>query len=200
MDRSIEIENKNRTIKSLDLLRVYSKYNTLLLLCIKARNRAVADKTNKYLTGLGFDIIGRKKKSREKLINEYFNTVQKDLEDNTILNLVATFEKSVFNNVPTAINQSKDILQSHYSAFEPFSSSIKSFIKSTQDINNISGIQKLLSGNIPMALENKLKEIIDYRNRIAHGKRFGKNSLLTVWETMEKLDEVLEVVSTTQTG
>ncbi len=198
MDIRIDCEKRTRTIKSKELIRIFNKHNMLLILCIKAKNRAVADKTDKYLTNLGLDSFRKKKKNRENMIKDYFDTVQKDLEDNTILNLVAAFEKLVFDSIPVAINQSKEILNNHYNKVEPFSSAIKALVKSTQDINNISGIQNILSGNIPVTLENKLKEIIDYRNRIAHGKRFGKNSKLTVWETLEKLDEVLEVVSVTQ--
>ncbi len=193
-------EKRTKTIKSEELLHVFNKHNTLLTLCIKAKERAVADKTDKYLTDLGLNLIGKKTKDRKNMIKEYFDTVQKDLEDNTILNLVASFEKIVFNNIPIAINHSQKILKSHYKESEPFSSSIKSFVKSTQDINNISGIQNVLSGNISAALNNKLKEIIDYRHRIAHGKRFGRDSMLTVSETLEKLDEILEIVLKRQQG
>lgn len=194
MDIREKFNKKIRTVKAEDLLHVYNKYNTLLTLCIKAKERAIADKTDKYLRELGLDIVGKKKKQRDDMIKEYFDRVQKDLEDNTILNLVATFEKLIFNNIPTAINNSKEILNTHYSNQDPFSSSIKSFVKSTQDINAVSAIQGILSGHISTSLGKNLKEIIDYRNRIAHGKRFGKESQITVSETLERLDEVLKVV------
>jgi len=194
MDVREKFDKKIRTVKAEDLLHVYNKYNTLLTLCINAKERAVADKTDKYLRGLGLDIVGKKKKQREDSIKEYFDRVQKDLEDNTILNLVATFEKLIFNDIPTAINNSKELLNANYRNQDPFSSSIKSFVKDTQDINAVSAIQGILLGNISTSLGNNLKEIIDYRNRIAHGKRFGKESQITVSETLERLDEVLEVV------
>lgn len=194
MDRRIEFDKKARTIRSEDLLHVYDNHNTLITLCVNAKKRAISDKTDKYLNELGVDIIGNQKKQRENMIKEYFDKVQKDLENNTILNLVATFEKLIFHNIPTAINNSKEILNTHYGERDAFSSSIKSFVKSQQDINNVSGIQNILSGNIPVTLENKLKEIIGYRHRIAHGKRFGKESQMTVFETLEILDEALEVV------
>lgn len=194
MDIREKFNKKTRTVKAEDLLHVYNKHNTLLTLCIKAKERAIADKTDKYLRELGLDIVGKKKKQREDMIKEYFDRVQKDLEDNTILNLVATFEKLIFNDIPTAINNSKEILDTHYNNQDPFSASIKSFVKSTQDINAVSAIQGILSGHISTSLGNNLKEIIDYRNRIAHGKRFGKESQITVSETLERLDEVLEVV------
>ena len=194
MDIGERFNKQSRTVKTKDLLHVYNKHNTLLTLCVKAKERAIADKTGKYLRELGLDILGKKKKQREGTIKDYFDGVQKDLEDNTILNLVATFEKLIFNNIPEAINNSKEILNTHYSNQAPFSSSIKSFVKNTQDINAVSAIQGILSGHISTSLGNTLKEIIDYRNRIAHGKRFGKESRITISETLEMLDEVLEVV------
>lgn len=194
MDIGERFNKQSRTVKTKDLLHVYNKHNTLLTLCVKAKERAIADKTGKYLRELGLDILGQKKKQREGMIKDYFDGVQKDLEDNTILNLVATFEKLIFNNIPEAINNSKEILNTHYSNQAPFSSSIKSFVKNMQDINAVSAIQGILSGHISTSLGNTLKEIIDYRNRIAHGKRFGKESQITISETLEMLDEVLEVV------
>ena len=194
MDRRIEFEKITRTIKSDELLHVFDKYKTLLILCLKAKEHALADKTGKYLIDIALDIVGKKKQKRENSIKEYFDTVQKDLEDNVILNLVAKFEKLVFTILPTAINNSKIILNSHYIGHEPFASSIKSFVKNTQDINNISGILNILSGSISVTTENRLKEIVDYRHRIAHGKRFGKESQLTVLEVLETLDETLELV------
>ena len=135
----------------------------------------------------------QKKKKRESIIKGYFDGVQKDIEDNAILNLVATFEKLIFNKIPAATNNSKQILASNYVFNDPFSSSIQSFVKTHEDINNISGVLSILSGNISVTLENKLREIIEYRNRIAHGKRFGKESLLSVSEILEKLDETIEI-------
>ena len=194
MDMTGEFEKITSTVKSEDLLHVYNKYNTVLTLCLRAKKRAIADKTGKYLRNLNLDIAGREKSKREHLIKKYFDKIQKDLEDNAILNLVATFEKLVYYNIPTTINNSKKILNSQYNNQEPFSSSIKSFVKSPQDINNVPAVLSILSGSIPVTLENKLKEIIDHRNRIAHGRRFGKESNVTVIETLERLDEASESV------
>ncbi len=165
-------------------------------LCINAKERATSDKTNGFILNLGIvDIIGLPKKNRENLIKEYFDKIQKDIEENTILNLVATFEKLIFNKIPPTIHHSKQLLSSNYSDQSPFSSSITSFVKDSRDINNISAIQAILTGSISVTLERKLKEIIDQRNRIAHGKRFGQESDLTVNETIEKLDEVMENIA-----
>lgn len=192
----MEFEKTNRNVKSKDLLHVYNKYTTLLKLCINAKERAISDKTDRFIINIGIvDIIGRPKKNRKNIIKEYFDKIQKDIEENTILNLVATFEKIIFIKIPPTINHSKQILSSNYNDQYPFSSSIKSFVKESSDINNISAIQTILTGSISVTLERKLKEIIAQRNRIAHGKRFGRESDLTVNETLEKLDEIIEIVS-----
>lgn len=188
-------EQITRTVKSDELLKVFNNHSIVLTLCLNAKDRAISDKTGKYLEELNIkNIIGKRKTKRNDVINEYFDEIQKDLKDNAILSLVATFEKLVFYKIPTTIDSSKKILSSEYINHDPFSSSIKSFVKSTQDINNMSAIIGILSGSISVTLERKLKEIIDYRNRIAHGRRFGKESNLSVKETLERLDEVLESV------
>lgn len=192
----MKFEKIPRKIKSKDLIHVYNKYTTLLQLCINAKERAISDKTNGFILNLGIvDLIGLPKKNRENLIKEYFDKIQKDIEENTILNLVATFEKFIFNKIPQTIHLSKQVLSSNYSDQAPFSSSITSFVKESRDINKISAIQDILTGSISVTLEQKLKEIIDQRNRIAHGKRFGQESDLTVNETIEKLDEIMENIA-----
>lgn len=188
-----EFKKITRTVKYKDLLHVYNKHNTLMTLCTRAKERAITDKNGSYLRNLELDVIGKKNK-REYEIKEYFDRIQKDLEENAILNLVATFEKLIFYKIPNTINNSKRILSSGYHPQEPFSSSIQSFIKKPEDIKNMSAILDILSGSISVTLENKLKEIVHHRNRIAHGKRFGRESTLTVPEALEKLDEVLESI------
>ncbi|MEA1967033.1 MAG: hypothetical protein U9N77_02275 [Thermodesulfobacteriota bacterium] len=140
---SRKFDKINRTVKSEDLLHVYNKHNTMLVLCIRAKERAITDKNGKFLRDLELDIVGQKKTKRDHKIKEYFDRIQKDLEDNTILNLVATFEKLIFHKIPITINNSKDILSSRYNENEPFASFIKSFVKSPQDINNLSAIVKI---------------------------------------------------------
>jgi len=46
--------------------------------------------------------------------------------------------------------------------------------------------------NIPLVA--RLTEIINYRNRLAHGKRFGQETTLTLEETLSVLDEILEII------
>jgi len=186
-------QTKYGTVKSDELLQIYNQYNTLVKLSPQAQERSISDKSDRYINTLGLDIIGGKRKNRSNLINDYFDTLQKDLYDFAVLNFVATFEKLIFNRIALAEQASKSILASNYETSAPFATSIKSFVKSKQDINNMSGVLNILSGAISTTLRNKLKEIIDYRNRIAHGKRFGKETDLTVLEIMTCLDEVLEV-------
>ncbi len=188
-----EFQTQYGTVKSEEFLQIYNQYNTLIKLSLQAQERSISDKSDKYINTLGLDIIGGKRKNRSNLINDYFDTLQKDLYDFAVLNLVATFEKMIFNRVSLAEQKSKTILASSYEMSAPFATSIKSFVKSKQDINNMSGVLNILSGTISTTLRNRLKEIIDYRNRIAHGKRFGKETDLTVLEIMACLDEVLEV-------
>lgn len=190
----MKYEKKTIVTKSKDLGAIYHKHKVLLSICLKSKERAISDKNEKYISSLGIYIERKKKKNREKYINEYFDNLQKELTDNAILCLVATFEKLIFNKIPFVIETAKETLADNYDNGNPFSKTIKSFVKDTNNINKISDIQNLLIGNISMRLSNKLKEIIDYRHRIAHGRRFGQDTLLTVDEVLESLNEVINLV------
>jgi len=52
----------------------------------------------------------------------------------------------------------------------------------------------MLSGKISESLSIKLNEIISYRNRIAHCKRFGDDTDLTLEDVFVTLSQILQEI------
>lgn len=194
MASTLEYAKQERTIKSKALRDTYDYHLVQIDIATKAKDRALSDKTDKYLRGLGLSIVGAKKKNRDDAIKEYFDGMQKILEDNAIVNLVAVFEKVTFDSLNLATDDAKRLLDANYDEDMPFSSCITALVKTKDDVNNLSGLHSLASGTMSTSLAKDLKDIIEYRNRVAHGKRFGREIGKTVKDVLETLDEALLIV------
>ena len=195
MAPTLEYSKRERAINSKDLLDTYEYYLVQIDLATKAKDRALSDKTNKYILDLGLSIVGAKKKNRDDAIKEYFDNMQKILEDNVIVNMVAVFERLTFESLNLATDNARKVLKENYREDKPFSSSVAALVKTKDDINNLSGIHSLATGSMTTSLAKDLKEIIEYRNRVAHGKRFGNETTKTVKNVLEVLDEALTIIS-----
>lgn len=195
MAPTLEYSKRERAINSKDLLDTYEYYLVQIDLATKAKDRALSDKTNKYILDLGLSIVGAKKKNRDDAIKEYFDNMQKILEDNVIVNMVAVFERLTFESLNLATDNARKVLKENYREDKPFSSSVAALVKTKDDINNLSGIHSLATGSMTTSLAKDLKEIIEYRNRVAHGKRFGNETTKTVKDVLEVLDEALTIIS-----
>jgi uncharacterized protein (UPF0210 family) len=164
-------------------------------LATDAKTRALSDKNNHYLLKLGLDIVGLKKGKREYVITTYFDDMQRMIVDNTVLNLVAIFEKEAFASAAQASKGAKVLVDTHYDEDYPYAASIENFIKTPdKDINKLAILHEIADGCMTRSLSSDLKEIIKYRNRVAHGKRFGEEIGKTVKEIMETLDQALVTI------
>lgn len=194
MAEPLDLEELKQSIETKELLESYKKYHSLLAICHAQKAVALSDKSNKKIGKMGLDITWKKKSEREEEINSYFDQLQNSLRDGAVIEMVGIFERLLFLRIADTTNFAVNILEKNYSTEKPFSNSIKSFVKNKGDINNLSGLKQILLGNISDALHGKLREIIDYRNRIAHGRRFGRDSILTVENILEDLDKLLKTI------
>jgi len=176
------------------LKKCYDNYNFLLNLLTHARLRALSDKSNKFIKDYKIPIVFKKKAKREKNIEDYFAALEQDIIDNTFINLVATFERIVFSKLPNAIGLIRNIVEENYPQESPFHLTIRSFIKDANEINNLATVQKMLSGKISESLSEQLDDIISYRNRVAHGKRFGEDTDLTLEDVLKILSEIVQKI------
>ena len=117
----------------------------------------------------------------------------RSIEELIVLGLVADFEKMVFDNVENASGAISKIVKEKYinGAFKDCSTG---FVKTIRDIDKLSIIKEILSPKLPKELSDQFKEIVEFRNRLAHGKRFGKDSLLSFDDIALILDDVLNYI------
>jgi hypothetical protein len=177
-----------------ELLQCYRNFVVLRNLCVSGRERALADKSDNFLRQHKIPAAGLKKKDRKETIENYFDSLQQQIFDNSFVDLVATFERIIFIKIGNSSGLLRRIVKENYSAQYPFSIAIEGFIKDSNTINRLSSIQKILDGGISNYLSEQLKNIIDYRNRITHGKRFGSETTLTMKKALEILNEILDLI------
>ncbi|RLC10006.1 MAG: hypothetical protein DRI57_21080 [Deltaproteobacteria bacterium] len=183
-----------RVTMNKDLKKCYEDYLVLKNICEKARQRAISDGSGKYLFDIGFPHAAEKAKNRKKVIGEYFEEIQEKLFESNFLKIVAVFEKIVFKKLGNAAGEAEKVLNKNYGRSHPFHSSIRRFVRSPSDVNNLRGVRDIMYGESNIPLAAKLGEIINYRNRLAHGKRFGQETTLTLEESLSVLNEILETI------
>ncbi|MDM8552910.1 hypothetical protein QUF72_22715, partial [Desulfobacterales bacterium HSG2] len=67
------------------------------------------------------------------------------------------------------------------------------FIKTKDDIHNLSGIRKILESQLSKKLNEELKEITEHRNWLSHGERddVGKQSSLRIKDIYDILTDII---------
>lgn len=196
MARLADYQKKNLEIFNEDLSDCYNNYLVMLKICLMAKDRALSDKSNKYIFSLGGKLLGNKTTTnRSKNIEIFFDNLQQDLIDSYFINIVATFESIIFSKIPKAVGDTRKIVKDNYDENGPFGSVIGRFIKATNDFNNLSNIKELLRGKIPSCLFDVFDEIVNYRNRIAHGKRFGEETTLNLEDLICNLDNIIQSIA-----
>ena len=195
MDRLADYQKKNLEIFNEDLSDCYNNYLVMLKICLMAKDRALSDKSNKYIFSLGGKLLGNTTTNRSKDIEIFFDNLQQDLIDSYFISIVATFENIIFSKIPKAVGDTRKIVKNNYDENGPFGSVIGRFIKATNDFKNLSNIKELLRGKIPSNLFDVFDEIVNYRNRIAHGKRFGEETTLNLEDLIYNLDNIIQSVT-----
>jgi hypothetical protein len=121
----------------------------------------------------------------------FIDNVFKIAQDSAIVILVATFEQIVFAKYRTSYGALKVVVRDKTDSSIDYYDSRERFI--FDSIGRLSGIFDLIKGKIDSDLYNILFQIKEYRNYIAHGKRFEKppDLQLELEEIAKILDEVL---------
>uniref|UniRef100_UPI00288AD5D2 hypothetical protein n=1 Tax=Xanthomonas sp. WCS2017Cala2-12 TaxID=3073639 RepID=UPI00288AD5D2 len=83
----------------------------------------------------------------------------------------------VFDIVENASGEITKVVKDKYK-LPQFNSFSTDFVKTSKDIDKLSIIKGIISPKLPDELSRKFAEVIDLRNRLAHGKRFGQQSIL----------------------
>lgn len=146
-----------------------------------------------FLKAIGFPYISEISKDRKGFVGLKMDAMVQSMDELIILGLVSDFEKIIFDRVENASGEIAKIVKQKY-ASKPFLNFSSDFVKTSKDIDKLSIIKALVAPKLPEELSKKFAEVVDFRNRLAHGKRFGEQSLMSFDEIAQTLDDVLNYV------
>ena len=146
-----------------------------------------------FLKVIGFPYLGEISKDRKGFISTKMDIMVQSMDELIILGLVSDFEKIIFDRVDNASGEISKIVKRKYNS-NPFKEFSTDFVKTLKDIDKLSIIRTIVAPKLPEELSNKFTEVVDLRNRLAHGKRFGEQSLMSFDEIAKTLDDVLNYV------
>ncbi len=181
-------------INSSDLLLTYNNFlaieNILNYVGTEAERRIQSNTT--FLNTIQFPFIGQiLQKNKLTSLNLKFSEIKQFNKENAILTIVGEFERLVFDKVNSSSVLIKDVVHNGYSVGQPMHNFRVAFVKDESDIFNLAGFNKFLDSH--PKYKDDLKEIIDFRNYLAHGKRLkvGLPSNMTLEQIVTTLDEIL---------
>jgi hypothetical protein len=177
--------------KTTDLDEAFNRYKCLVGICNNAQKRSCSNPSSSFVTTIRLPLAGQKSKNPRNEIAEYFDGLSQKVFDFCFLDLVASFERIIFNTIGNASGEIKGIVRDKYKRPSPFHMTAASFVKKQEDIYNLSGLKSLISEKLPKNNSEVLSEILEHRNWIAHGKRVGKQSTLNINELYNSLKDIL---------
>ncbi len=146
-----------------------------------------------FLKAIEFPYLGELSKDRKRFVGTRMDLMVQSMDELIILGIVSDFEKIVFDKVDNASGEIAKIVKQRY-ASKPFKDFSSDFVKTAKDIDKLSIIKTIIAPKLPEELLKKFTEVIDFRNRLAHGKRFGEQSLMSFDEVALTLDDVLNYI------
>ena len=183
------------------LEKVYNQYISVIKIYRSAKNRTQRDKS------FAIEIVSPKKSKKiqheANIIDDYFDSLYSEITELYIFDIITTFERILFEKIDNTSGVIKSIVTDEYHRRyskkdkpAPLYHSAVSFIKDKEDIHNLSGIRKVLEKQMPRELFDDLKELIEHRNWLSHGKRqnIGKESLFKIDEIYETLIKIIDIV------
>jgi hypothetical protein len=148
----------------------------------------------KYISEFNLPILGKKSSNKTKELELYFDALNDQILEYAYLELFAKFESIVIEKISNASGNMKSTLKEHYSRSE-FTNFEDRFVKSTTDYSSLNKILNLLENKIVTANFEKLKEIVKYRDKLAHGKRFNNEIVLNrIEDTRDVMIAILEEI------
>jgi len=175
------------------LNKAVDNYNVVISISKKAQTLTKQDK--KYVSEFNLPILGKKFKDYHAEIDEYFDKLSDIILEYSFLELFASFEAIVIEKIKLASGEMKKTLNSNYNTSFPFNSYEERFVKNEDDLSSLNKILNLLENKIDNNLYDKLKIIVKYRDRLAHGKRFNEDIVLeSIDETKKIMEQILDEI------
>jgi hypothetical protein len=171
--------------------------NYKVITSISDKAHQLIKQNKKYIAEFNLPILGKKSKNQEKDIDKYFDTLNDTILEYAFLELISTFEAIVIDIIKNASGNMKKTLAVNYTGND-FKNYEDKFIKKENDLGSLNKILDLLKGKIDPNLHEKLAEIIKYRDKLAHGKRFYNDIVLErIEDTRDVMEAILEEITKT---
>lgn len=138
-------------------------------------------------------IAGKKSKTDREYSDELKIAHGAMLYEVCFLDIIGTFEKILFDRLENALGLVEKMVGQGYKR-GPFTLCSASLIKGTREIHNLGHIRDLIKPHLGQQQKSDvgLDIIVDYRNWLAHGKRFKER---VAFDTrLEDLVEILEAI------
>lgn len=184
-------------LSSPELKKAFKNYQAIRNIITYTKGEATRRGKNKdkFLETINFPFISSiKTKKKQNSISLIFNNLLDIVTETSILNIISGFEKQVFKKIQESSIKVKDIVNKNDQIEYAMYRFRSGFVKNSDDIFNLTGFNKFLDSHTE--LKNQLKEIILFRNYLAHGKRnnVGEPSNMTIEQITETLDNILELL------
>ena len=86
-------------------------------------------------------------------------------------------------------------IKDNYQTHLPFQNYEDKFVKNVDDLSSLNKILDLLEDNIEDVKHEELKNVVKFRDKLAHGKRFHEDVLLdSIEDTHRLLEEILNEI------
>lgn len=180
------------TINNEDLRDTYNYLATIENILQKEVRQIKGNKS--YIDKIVPEEIVKVYSQKQQTALKFADNLTTTVYENSVLSLVATFERVVFSKYRTSYGALKKVVSEFSAQPLDYFKSRENFIK--DNIDKLSGIIYLIEGNITGELMQKLKQIKDHRNYIAHGKRdvAPPDVELKLDEMVKVLDDVIREI------
>ncbi len=177
-------EKLNQTLETYKVLSVISQ-----------KAHRLSRQNPKYITEFNLPIAWKKSKNPAQVIDTYFDKLNGQILEYAFLELLSKFEAIVIDKIKNASGNMKQTLSINYELYD-FRSCTDRFVKTADDFSSLNRIVLLLENKISPELFASLKEMVKYRDRLAHGKRFNNEIILNnLEESIEVLNEILNEIT-----
>lgn len=155
------------TIKNEDLRSVY--HHLITINNILQKETQIVNKNKSHVDKIVPEQLANTYSTKHNKALEFVDNLIKTSSENSVVCLVATFERVAFAKYRTSYGNIRAVVRDKSMKPLDYFRSRERFVH--DQIDNLAGIISLLDGIIDSQLIEDLKKIKDHRNYIAHGKR-----------------------------
>ncbi|MCP4132519.1 MAG: hypothetical protein GY754_16215 [bacterium] len=157
-------------------------------------DRAKSDK-NKAIEIFNLPVLGSKKTSTKNPLNDYLDNLYAIIEESCYIKVISDFEKIVFDKFKNASGEIKKNVEGILEDEFPFSKCEKKFVISESEVDKISKVLPIIENKIGKEDFSNLTDFINYRNYLAHGKRFVPSEVVLSFQTKYSFDDVVDTLN-----